>query len=70
MQICLLWGLTVPHDSNLIESSKQTINESRTVLDYTVQPNQSQIDLMTRGMDTWVVLLGGIVQGFEDKQHH
>jgi hypothetical protein len=34
---------------------------------YSDQPNQAQIDLMTRGMETVVGVLGGIVQGFEEK---
>ena len=37
---------------------------------YKNQPNQTQIDLMTRGMETLVGVLGGIVQGFEEKHHH
>ena len=34
------------------------------------EPNQAQIDLMTKGMETMVGVLGGIVQGFDEKQHH
>jgi hypothetical protein len=37
---------------------------------YSEEPNQAQIDLMTRGMETMVGVLGGIVQGFETKQNH
>ena len=37
---------------------------------YIDQPNQSQIDLMTRGMETLVGVLGGIIQGFEEKLPH
>ena len=37
---------------------------------YSDKPNQSQIDLMTRGMENMVGVLGGIVQGFDEKQHH
>lgn len=37
---------------------------------YSDEPNQAQIDLMTRGMETMVGVLGGIVQGFDEKQHH
>ncbi|HOY70266.1 MAG TPA: hypothetical protein PL131_11030 [Methylotenera sp.] len=37
---------------------------------YSEEPNQAQIDLMTRGMETMVGVLGGIVQGFEPKQNH
>lgn len=37
---------------------------------YAEEPNQAQIDLMTRGMETMVGVLGGIVQGFETKPHH
>lgn len=37
---------------------------------YVEEPNQAQIDLMTRGMETMVGVLGGIVQGFESNPHH
>ncbi|CAN4276797.1 hypothetical protein MCEMSEM29_01927 [Methylophilaceae bacterium] len=37
---------------------------------YAEEPNQAQIDLMSRGMETMVGVLGGIVQGFDEKQHH
>jgi len=37
---------------------------------YAEESNQAQIDLMTRGMETMVSVLGGIVQGFDEKQHH
>ena len=37
---------------------------------YSEEPNQAQIDLMTRGMETMVGVLGGIVQGFESKSPH
>lgn len=37
---------------------------------YAEDPNQSQINLLTRGMETLVGILGGIVQGLEDKQSH
>ena len=37
---------------------------------YSDEPNQAQIDLMTRGMETMVGVLGGIVQGFEPKNSH
>jgi hypothetical protein len=37
---------------------------------YTDEPNQAQMDLMARGMETFVGVLGGIVQGFEDKSSH
>lgn len=40
------------------------------VMDYAEEPNQAQIDLMTRGMETLVGVLGGIVQGFEENQKH
>lgn len=37
---------------------------------YTDEPNQAQIDLMTRGMETLVGVLGGIVQGFDGTSKH
>lgn len=37
---------------------------------YAEEPNQAQIDLMTRGMDALVGVLGGIVQGFEPNPTH
>lgn len=37
---------------------------------YVEEPNQAQIDLMTRGMETMVGVLGGIVQGLESNPHH
>ena len=37
---------------------------------YAEVPNQAQIDLMSRGMETMVGVLGGIVQGFEPKSNH
>ena len=37
---------------------------------YTDEPNQAQMDLMARGMETFVGVLGGIVQGFDDKSSH
>lgn len=37
---------------------------------YTEEPNQAQIDLMTKGMETMVGVLGGIVQGFESNPRH
>lgn len=37
---------------------------------YADKPNQEQIDLITRGMETLVGVLGGIVQGFEEKPQH
>ena len=37
---------------------------------YSEELNQAQIDLMARGMETMVGVLGGIVQGFEPKQNH
>lgn len=40
------------------------------VMAYAEKPNQAQIDLMTRGMETMVGVLGGIVQGFESNPHH
>lgn len=37
---------------------------------YAEEPNQAQIDLMSRGMETMVGVLGGIVQGFDPKPSH
>ncbi len=37
---------------------------------YAEDPNQGQIDLMSRGMETMVGVLGGIVQGLEPKPSH
>lgn len=37
---------------------------------YAEKPNQAQIDLMSRGMETMVGVLGGIVQGLEPKASH
>ena len=37
---------------------------------YAEKPNQAQIDMMARGMETFVGVLGGIVQGFEPKAAH
>ena len=37
---------------------------------YTEEPNQAQIDLMSRGMETMVGVLGSIVQGLEPKSRH
>ena len=37
---------------------------------YAEEPNQAQFDLMSRGMETMVGVLGGIVQGFEPKPSH
>ena len=34
------------------------------------EPNQEQIDLMVKGMETMVGVLGGIIQGFEPKSSH
>jgi hypothetical protein len=34
------------------------------------KPNQEQIDLMVKGMETRVGVLGGIIQGFEPKPSH
>ncbi len=36
----------------------------------TEEPNQAQVALMTRGMETMVGVLGGIIQGFEPKPSH
>lgn len=33
-------------------------------------PNQDQADLMAKGMETLVGVLGGVIQGFEPKQAH
>ena len=37
---------------------------------YADKPNQAQLDLMTRGLETLVGVLGGIVQGFDEKTSH
>ena len=34
---------------------------------YADKPNQAQLDLMARGLETLVGVLGGIVQGFDEK---
>ena len=34
---------------------------------YADKPNQPQLDLMARGLETLVGVLGGIVQGFDEK---
>ena len=34
---------------------------------YSDEPNQAQLDLMARGLETLVGVLGGIVQGFDEK---
>lgn len=37
---------------------------------YSEQPNQDQINLITKGMETLLGVLSGIVQGFEQKSAH
>lgn len=37
---------------------------------YSDKPNHLQINLTNRGMETIDGILGGIVQGFDEKQHH
>ena len=37
---------------------------------YADKPNQAQLDLMARGFETLLGVLGGIVQGFDDKTSH
>ena len=37
---------------------------------YADKPNQAQLDLMARGLETLVGVLGGIVQGFDEKTSH
>jgi len=37
---------------------------------YSESPNHAQIDMMTNGLETMVGVLGGIVQGFDDKPSH
>ena len=37
---------------------------------YADKPNQAQLDLMARGLETLVGVLGGIVQGFDVKSSH
>ena len=45
------------------------LDETLGLLD-TDTPNQEQADLLARGMETMVGVLGGIVQGFEPKPQH
>ena len=37
---------------------------------YSDKPNQAQLDLMARGLETLVGVLGGIIQGFDEKTSH
>ena len=37
---------------------------------YADKPNQTQLDLMARGLETLVGVLGGIVQGFDERSSH
>ena len=37
---------------------------------YADKPNQAQLDLMARGLETLVGVLGGIVQGFDERSSH
>ena len=37
---------------------------------YSDEPNQAQLDLMARGLETLVGVLGGIVQGFDERSSH
>lgn len=37
---------------------------------YAEKPNEAQVKLLTRGMETLVGVLGGIVQGFEPNPVH
>lgn len=37
---------------------------------YSDEPNDQQIELVTKGMETMVGVLGGIVQGFDPKPSH
>lgn len=37
---------------------------------YAEEPNQAQLDLMAKGMETLVGVLGGIIQGFDEKTSH
>ena len=37
---------------------------------YSDKPNQAQLDLMARGLETLVGVLGGIVQGFDEETSH
>ncbi|MEZ0317385.1 MAG: hypothetical protein ACAH10_10875 [Methylophilaceae bacterium] len=45
------------------------LDETLAMLD-TDTPNQEQADLMAKGMETMVGVLGGIIQGFEPKPTH
>ncbi len=37
---------------------------------YAEEPNDEQVKLLTKGLETLVGVLGGIVQGFDEKKHH
>jgi len=37
---------------------------------YSDEPNDEQIQMLTRGLENMVGVLGGIVEGFEDKTQH
>jgi len=37
---------------------------------YSDQPNDDQLLLMVKGLKTLIGVLGGIVQGFDDKTNH
>ena len=37
---------------------------------YSDKPNDDQLILMVKGLETLIGVLGGIVQGFDDKTNH
>ena len=45
------------------------LDETLAMLD-AEEPNQEQIDLMAKGMQTMIGVLGSIIQGFEPKTAH
>jgi len=45
------------------------LDETLAMLD-TDEPNQAQADLMAKGMETMVGVLGGVIQGFDPQPTH
>ena len=39
-------------------------------MSYEDEPNEAQLDILTKGMETLVGMLGGIVQGFNEQEFH
>ena len=48
----------------------QLLLDESLAMAYADKPNQAQLDLMARGLETLVGVLGGIVQGFDEKTSH